>query len=86
MKSATAADIEAIVRQQACGFAELVGTLHALHFTGAITLHFLNGQAQTAELGRPILIPFPEHPANKKSATRQISVDSAPGSPPSSLP
>lgn len=49
-------------------FAELVGTLHALHFTGPITLHFLNGQPQMAEMGRPQRVSFLEHPANRRGS------------------
>lgn len=60
-----AEDIIRGLEQEAVGFAELAGTLHALRFTGAITLHFLNGQPQMAEVGRPIVLRFPEHPANK---------------------
>lgn len=68
--------------QEGCGFAELTGTLYALRFTGAITLHFLNGQPQMAELGRPKILRFPEHPANRP----QNSVDSRAGSTSSSSP
>lgn len=51
---------------EACGFAELLGTLHALRFTGPITLHMLNGSPQAAELGTPVRATFREHPANRK--------------------
>jgi len=53
-------------------FAEFTAELYAARYTGAITLHFLNGQPQMVELGRPIVWRFPEHPANK-------SVDRQPG-------
>lgn len=67
-------------------FAELVGTLHALRFTGPITLHFLNGQPQTAELGRPVVVAFAEHPANKSRAGSQNPVDNRRAAPASSPP
>lgn len=61
----TAVELEEVLRQQAAGFAEMLGTMHALRFTGPVTLHFLNGQPQMVELGRPHILRFPEHPANK---------------------
>jgi hypothetical protein len=51
---------------ESCHFAELLGTLHALRFTGPITLHLLNGSPQAAELGAPLRATFSEHPANRK--------------------
>ena len=71
---ATAADVALVVADQVTSFAELLGVLHALRFTGAVTLHVLNGQPQTAELGRPVVVAFPEHPANKKCAGHAPSV------------
>ena len=68
----TAVEITEVLSQQAGGFAEMLGTLYTLRFTGPVTLHFLNGQPQLAELGRPTVLRFPEHPANK-------SVDREPG-------
>ena len=82
--NATISDVEAVLRQEATCFADLLGTLHALRFTGPITLHFLNGQPQTAELGRPLKVAFPEHPANKIHAAPANSVDNADDLPPSS--
>lgn len=63
------ANREAILRS-ADSFADLLGSMHAMRFTGAITVHVLNGQPQMAEVGRPLQVRFPEHPANKKQATK----------------
>lgn len=49
----------------ACGFAELLATLHTLRFTGAVEVQFLNGQPQAAALGQPVVLRFSEHPANR---------------------
>jgi len=77
-----------------CSFAELAATLHALKFTGQITLHFLNGAPQMAELGEPVQVRFPEHPANHMAGgsgsggRRGVhnSIDTSAVSPPSSSP
>lgn len=61
----TPAQLEVLGRSGDAAFAELLGTLYALRFTGAITLHFNGGQPQMAELGRPLQVVFPEHPGNK---------------------
>lgn len=70
----TADDLAAVLRNDVCGFADLVGTLHALRFTGTITLHVLNGQPQMVELGRPHVIRLADHPANRVP-TAQKSLD-----------
>ena len=51
-----------------CAFVELLATLHTLRFTGAVELQFLNGQPQAATLGRPLVLRFAEHPANRGEA------------------
>lgn len=82
--------LTALARRHGSSFAELLGTLHAMRFTGPVTLHFLNGQPQAGEFGRPTVLRFPEHPANgvsaKKSAKCHNSVDTALAPAPSSLP
>lgn len=75
-----------LAQLEACGFAELLGTMHALRFTGPVLLHFLNGQPQMAELGRPLQVRFPEHPANKGCAKPQNPVDKPAAEAPSSVP
>ena len=77
--------LEAMVRE-GVGFAELIGTAYALRFTGPVTVHFLNGQPQMAEFGRPLQVRFPEHPANKTQANSANSVDTQTGSTASSSP
>lgn len=86
MKPCTVADLETILRADAQGFAELVGTMFSLRFTGPVTLHFLNGTPQMVEFGRPAIHRFPEHPANKTSAAVNKSVDTSPASAASSSP
>jgi hypothetical protein len=86
---ATPEDVAAVAAQEPTSFASLLGIVGALRYTGAVTVHFLNGQPQTAELGRPVVVSFPEHPANganKKSAKSQNPVDSEAGVAASSSP
>jgi hypothetical protein len=86
VKVTTAADLEVVLRAECPGFAELLGTMFALRFTGPVTLHFLNGSPQMVELGRPAIHRFPEHPANKIGASSAKSVDSRATSAPFSSP
>ena len=58
-------EIQRLVHLEACHFAELLGTLYTLRFTGTIQLHMLNGTPQAAELGSPVIARFLDHPANK---------------------
>ena len=58
-------EIQRLIHLEACHFAELLGTLYTLRFTGTIQLHMLNGTPQAAELGSPVVARFLDHPANK---------------------
>ena len=53
---------------EACQFADLLGTLYTLRFTGKVELDFCNGRPQAAYLGKPAVVRFPEHPANNSAA------------------
>lgn len=55
-----AIELAELLEREQVQFAELLGTIHSLRFTGAITLKFLNGQPQEVELGRPCVIKFPQ--------------------------
>lgn len=59
MPTWSADDIAAVLKQEQLQFAELLGTLHTMRFTGAVVVKFLNGEPQQAELGRPHVITFP---------------------------
>ena len=64
---------------EAASFAELLGTLYSIRFTGAVTVHFTGGQPQKMELGRPLQVVFPEHPANKSlDRERDVAPSSSP--------
>lgn len=74
---ARASDIAAAVSAEPTSFAELLATMHALRFTGTVTLHLLNGQPQLATLGQPLEVRFAEHPANRgdRAGCPQKSLD-----------
>lgn len=52
-------------------FAELVAALYSARYTGVVQLHFLSGQPQQAELGRPYIVTFA-----KPGPTASKSLDS----------
>lgn len=82
-RSITADDLADLLRQEQLQFAELLGTIHTLRFTGAVTLKFLNGEPQEAEFGRPHVVRFPRPGARTEPCTRK-GLDTAAPSPPSS--
>lgn len=58
MPRITAIDLAEVLRQNGAGFPGLLGAIHSLRYTGAVTLKFLNGEPQEAEFGRPHVVVF----------------------------
>lgn len=69
-------------------FAELVAALHAIKYTGVVSLHLFNGHVQEAECGRPHVVTFPKlGPAQHTSAAVSTKpLDTAEPLTPSSMP
>lgn len=65
-------------------FGELVAALHAIRYTGTVTLHLFNGHPQEAELGRPHVVVFPKLGPDPGVSTKPL--DSGGHSPASSSP
>lgn len=57
-------------------FPELVAALHAIRYTGTVTLHLFNGYPQECELGRPHVVVFPK-PGPAPVCTKPLDSEAA---------